>query len=92
MALGVEQGALYETKSVILSSGDFLVFYTDGIIEERDNQQKIFGMQRLKEFLLHMTGERSTKFMVEKLMEEVRHFSYGVFPYDDMTLMIIKVL
>jgi sigma-B regulation protein RsbU (phosphoserine phosphatase) len=92
MALGVEQGTLYETKSVILSSGDLLVFYTDGVIEEKNQEEKIFGVQRLKEFLQHMTGDRSAKFMVDKLFEEVRHFSYGIFPYDDMTLMVIKIL
>ena len=85
--LGVIADASYEQGSVVLESGDRLVFYTDGITEARSAQDEEFGENRLIEAAL-ANRHASAQAMQEALAEAVVTFTGGSLQ-DDATLLVL---
>ena len=55
--LGIMPGEQYREKTVQLAAGDRLCFYTDGLIEARNEIGDTFGVDRLKHcFATHGDG------------------------------------
>lgn len=58
--IGISEECEYEEKSVIVSEGDRLFIYTDGITEAKNNSGEDYGEVRLAKFLRnnhHLSGE-----------------------------------
>jgi len=52
MAVGVKPGADYESREIVLTPGDIVLVYTDGITDAR-HKGCFFGRERLGEILTH---------------------------------------
>ncbi|MFN2513438.1 MAG: PP2C family protein-serine/threonine phosphatase [Pyrinomonadaceae bacterium] len=87
--LGVFPDQPYMGGEIELSSGDTLVFYTDGVTEARDASGDEFGEERLQE-LLTLGGEFSARELRDLIMAAVGAFSNGPV-HDDATLMVMTV-
>ena len=94
-ASGIPLGSLnnsnYSTSTVKLNEKDILILYTDGIIELVNKKSRIFGESRLKK-LVHEHKGKTSKELVDIILEETQRFSKGANLEDDMTLAIIKKL
>jgi serine phosphatase RsbU (regulator of sigma subunit) len=89
MALGVVTDSSFEQNSVSLRSGDFVLLYTDGVIDATDAQQREFGEERLRRVVFehrHAPVEE----MVAALEQAVREFVGASAPFDDMTIVGLK--
>ncbi|MBF0287273.1 MAG: SpoIIE family protein phosphatase [SAR324 cluster bacterium] len=75
----------YEEKACQLSPGDKVIFYTDGIVEWSNSQQKIFGIPALQTFLEENRG-LAIKELLNKLLVTVETFSEGNPCDDDITI------
>jgi len=51
LPLGIQQDSLYESGSIALQSGDWLVIFTDGLVEAVNQADEEFGEQRLLDVL-----------------------------------------
>lgn len=79
----------YRFDFTLMKKGDVLLMYTDGIVEAHNEQQEIYGEQRLVEALRkHMS--RSPKELCQLVLEEVQIFSRAATYSDDKTLVAIK--
>jgi sigma-B regulation protein RsbU (phosphoserine phosphatase) len=87
--LGVFPDQSYLQSEIELSSGDSLLFFTDGVTEARDASGDEFGEERLQE-LLTLGGEFSARELRDLIMAAVGEFSDGPVQ-DDATLMVLKV-
>ncbi|MBI5402675.1 MAG: serine/threonine-protein phosphatase [Ignavibacteriae bacterium] len=87
--LGPAPNQKYNTDSIYINKGDFLVLYTDGIVEAANRKFEFFGDKRLKECVLKYK-ERSAKEMCEKIIQEVQQFSARGKYSDDKTMVVIK--
>ncbi len=87
--LGIFPASHYLPGEVELSSGDSLVFFTDGVTEARDALGDEFGEERLQE-LLTLGGEFSARELRDLIMAAVGEFSDGPVQ-DDATLIVVKV-
>ena len=87
--LGIFPDRDYLHGEIELSSGDCLVFFTDGVTEARDASGNEFGEERLQE-LLNLGGEFSARELRDLIMAAVGEFSDGPVE-DDATLMVLKV-
>ncbi len=87
--LGIFPDSHYLPGEIELSSGDSLVFFTDGVTEARDASGDEFGEERLQE-LLTLGGEFSARELRDLIMAAVGEFSDGPVQ-DDATLMVLKV-
>ncbi len=88
--IGIFDDATYEEWSVKLSSGDILVFYSDGLTEASNREGKFFGGHRLKNILEQNTRSSSAE-LADRMLEEVQEFTEGGAITDDRTLVVMKV-
>ncbi|MBI2846117.1 MAG: GAF domain-containing protein, partial [Chloroflexi bacterium] len=89
IALGVIAGPKLEERSVQLEAGDLLLFYTDGLSEARDAQDRLFGERRIRNLLKKFAGERPSAFLTA-LQKGIAAFAQGRETSDDLTAILIK--
>jgi len=89
IALGVLEAARFDTRSVVLGTGDRLFLYTDGITEAMDGAERMFSDSRLRAFL-EQTNECAPSEMTRGLISEVRRFTGGVPQSDDITTLALR--
>ncbi|NLD27883.1 MAG: SpoIIE family protein phosphatase [Myxococcales bacterium] len=88
--LGIEPKAVFHQRQVVVSKGDVIVLYTDGITEAVDKNGERFGHDRLKECLRDAVVG-SAQQIVDVLVETVQAFIDPLPARDDITALVIKV-
>jgi sigma-B regulation protein RsbU (phosphoserine phosphatase) len=93
IALGMEPGPVFnkiiEEKSIVLSPGEGLLFYTDGIVESTNPRRDLFTRERLGYVLEQVSGVLNAESLIAKLQGEIDEFCEGVPPEDDMTAIAV---
>jgi len=69
---------------------DFLVLYTDGITEARDQAGEEFGYDRLQEVIFRNRAE-SAAMIASEVVSSVKNFAHAEL-HDDYTVLVIKFL
>ncbi len=87
--LGVTEEASYDQESSTLNSGDFILFYTDGICDAVNSQGEEFGMERVRRVLLD-NSRGSADEILAALERTSIDFTGSTAPFDDITIMIAK--
>ena len=86
--LGIFDDPTLADRVVNLSPGDALVLYTDGVTDER-NEDEEFGDGRLRTTLGSLAGA-GAQAMVDGVVDAVNTFRSGP-PHDDIALLVIRV-
>ena len=88
LPVGLLAGHGYAEAHVQLEAGDLLFFYTDGCVEAENEQGEMFGAERLEKLLRDLRGCRGSAGPSRGRGEDVpRHRE----PFDDATMMVVKV-
>jgi phosphoserine phosphatase RsbU/P len=87
MVLGIFPDNAYEQRTVAVSAGDRIIFYTDGITEARSAEGEEYGEERLESAAL-ASRTQPVEVMKEALMADVNGFTNGTFE-DDATLIVV---
>lgn len=94
MAIGLTQGAHFdesiEEKTVTLSDGDALIFYTDGFSEAMNGAGEQFGEDRMADRLDGM-ARQPAKHILRALSEAVSLHVQEAGRHDDMTMVVVKL-
>jgi phosphoserine phosphatase RsbU/P len=88
--LGMIEDATYDERSVILDSGDIVVFHSDGIGDTQNSALEFFGHERIAAIILEK-HQLSADGIADTILERVDEFSGGKHPFDDRTLVVLKV-
>ncbi len=89
--LGNNAGKTFEKHEVPLTGGEFLFFYTDGLIENRSSLDEPWGKRRLKKFI-EVNIERDCKSFVNQLLKESLAFYGDEKPLeDDVTFFAVRI-
>lgn len=92
MAMGVSNiDATMQKRSLELSSGDLIVLYTDGVTDAQTSKGELYGEARFLSFLSKY-GEHSVHELIEEIFRDIEMFSAGAKQYDDITIVIMRVL
>ena len=83
-ALGVVEQSAYISGRMVLSPGEALLLYTDGVTEAMDSRETLYSDQRLEQFLARNRGS-SPRQIIGDLVNDVRHFAGGAPQSDDIT-------
>ena len=89
-ALGFESGLSFQRSELILSPGDTLVLYTDGVSEAFNPEDECYGNDRLLADLAGFAGQ-SAAAVTAGLLGKVRDFANGAPQSDDIAILSLKV-
>lgn len=90
MILGAFQETTYEGGEIFLRKHDTLFFYSDGLTDNRNLNDEEFGESRLLELLLQ-NRSLSADGLKEMIVKEMADFSEGAPPFDDFTMVVLKI-
>jgi sigma-B regulation protein RsbU (phosphoserine phosphatase) len=89
LPLGIQSEAVYESASVALAPGDWLIIFTDGLVEAENAHQEEYGETRLLGAIA--AGAAGTPGeMLNRLMSELDLFVGATPQHDDVTCLLIK--
>ena len=88
--LGLFANSTYQETELLLQTGDILVFYSDGVVEMRNDGGEEFGLKRLAE-TVRSNHEKSAKDIVKSISAVLADFIGRVRPQDDRTMIVIKM-
>lgn len=89
MALGLDPEASYEGHTLRLRPGDFMLMFTDGVIDASNPAGEIFGQDRLRR-LIRAERHAPADEIVAALRAEMKRFVGGAPPFDDVTLVLVR--
>lgn len=84
-------GIKYKEQTLMMSPGDELFVYSDGVVEATDPKQELYGDDRLKACLNAHPGE-SAQQLCESVLNDVNKFYEGAEQFDDITELSLKFL
>jgi serine phosphatase RsbU (regulator of sigma subunit) len=88
MPLGLMPAMVYEEQEVILAPGEYILFYSDGLVEAHNLVREMFGFPRLKTLL---AGHADWASLIDYLLNELRSFTgEGWEQEDDVTLVTLQ--
>lgn len=89
--LGVMPEAEYGEETIHLASGDLVLLYTDGVTEAINPGEEQFGEERLIETVAGSL-DRPPAEIVDRVRDAVVRFSGDEPQFDDLTLMVLRVV
>ena len=85
IALGVTADVQYEKKEILLSPGESLLFFTDGVVEAENENNDLFGNDRLADHIKNAKGPPWGK----GLLDAIRRWRGNSSASDDLTILEI---
>jgi sigma-B regulation protein RsbU (phosphoserine phosphatase) len=90
LPLGLFEEAAYEQVTVEAQAGDVFVLFSDGILDARNAADASYGRQRLQD-VIALNAPRSAEDIVAAIFASVNSFTAGAEPFDDQTVVVLKV-
>ena len=90
MPLGIMGEAPYESARVVLDPGDWLLVFTDGLVEAVNGTDEEYGEQRMLN-LLHASASVTPDQVLRRMMIDVDAFVGTTPQHDDITCLLVKV-
>ena len=82
---------VYRQEKIILSEGDALYLYTDGVTEAMDTQSNLFSEERLQD-ILNVNRESDLGELLACIKSEIDAFADGAEQADDITMLAMRYL
>ena len=92
--LSVFPDATYPDVELKLQTGDFVVFYTDGITDAGNETKETYGIQRLEHVIkkrIDLT-KMNARTIIQTILQDVYGFVGTAEQFDDMTVVVVKKL
>jgi len=90
LPLGLFDDVEFDEFTFKANPGDLFVFFSDGILDAQNMAGELFGRRRVEE-IVAKCGECAAQQVVERLFNAVAEHAAGVDPFDDQTVVAIKV-
>jgi sigma-B regulation protein RsbU (phosphoserine phosphatase) len=87
--LGILDDAAYEETQLKLEPGDKVVLYTDGIVEAMNEQEEMFGFERLLELVKNSQTQTAAS-LLEEIKRDVNEFAGSAPQHDDITIIVVQ--
>lgn len=89
LPFGIMPDLNYQAGTVVLAPGDWLIIFTDGLVEAENARQEDYGEARLLTFLESAKSLGPAELM-KRLMAELDLFVGNTPQHDDITCMLLK--
>ncbi len=85
VSLGITPNANYDKMEITLSPGESILLYSDGLIEAENEEQELFGNERL----IRYARDKKDRHIGEALLDEIRKWRGNAIINDDLTMLEI---
>jgi serine phosphatase RsbU (regulator of sigma subunit) len=89
LVLGLFEHATFEEEALMLSPGDVIVSFSDGLTEAMNTEGEEFGDDHLVE-LVRSYRDKTPEALLEALMADVRAFCGEATQSDDITIVLVR--
>ena len=89
VSLGLMEDMEFEDEHYVLSSGDAVFVYTDGIPEAHSSDESMFGEDRLESVLSAVSKDDMPQDIMKKVSDAVDEFADNAAQYDDLTMLCL---
>ncbi len=90
LPLGLFDRAAYDEVSFQAKPGDVFVFFSDGVTEAQNHDGEMFGAGRVRK-LIEANCRLGADDLVTAIFAAVGEFAAGETPYDDQTVVVLKI-
>jgi len=90
LPIGLFPHAEYDAVNLQAEPGDAFIFFSDGILDATSSKGEMFGRERL-ERVADQNLQLGAEALVDKLFKAVSGHAAGVDPFDDQTIVVLKV-
>jgi hypothetical protein len=90
LPLGIQADALYQSDRVVLEPEDWLLVFTDGLVEAANAQEEEYGEDRMLK-ILSASAAVTPDQVLSRMMVDVDAFVGTTPQHDDITCMLVKV-
>jgi len=87
--VGLFEGATYDEETVVLSPGDWLIVFSDGVSEALSAEGDEYGDERIVA-CVQQNASAAPQQLLEALFADVRQFAHGAAQSDDITAMVLR--
>ena len=91
LVMGLRQNIKYTDTKTVLSPGDTVFVYTDGVPDAESAEGKPFGMQRLID-VLNSCREKTVPDTLNSVLDAVRGYSDIDSQFDDITMLCVRYM
>ncbi|MCK5076552.1 MAG: serine/threonine-protein phosphatase, partial [Calditrichia bacterium] len=88
--IGVLPAMSYENKSIEIVEGDVLVVYTDGLIEARNENDKMYGTDGLKQYINKYMHKIELNVLLKNVIQDIKVFCNDSID-DDLTVLVFQI-
>jgi phosphoserine phosphatase RsbU/P len=90
LPLGLFDDADYDEFVFRTKPGDMFVFFSDGILDARNEDGEMFGRQRVEQIVAR-AADKPADWVVDSLFKAVLDYAAAEDPFDDQTVVVIRV-
>ena len=90
LPLGLFDDADYDEFTFRAKPGDMFVFFSDGILDARNQDGEMFGRQRVEQIVAR-AADKPADWVVDSLFKAVLDHAGAEDPFDDQTVVVIRV-
>jgi len=87
--LGMFDFASYQSRAFRLDKGDILVVYSDGLTDAENQQEEMFGEERLLR-LIRQEAPSGSHALEQKFLQAIEEFTQGMPQTDDITFVVVE--
>ena len=88
MILGAFPSVTYQSSPLHLHHGDILVVYSDGLTEARNQQEEMFGEERLRQ-IIQQEAPSGSNALHQRFLQAIEEFTFGIPQTDDITFLVV---
>lgn len=88
--IGVSKDTDYRSQSIHFASGDRFIFYSDGVLEAKNPQGELFGLERLIAFATEQKN-LDPELIAGNLTRTVSQFTQLNEPENDLTIIVVAI-
>jgi sigma-B regulation protein RsbU (phosphoserine phosphatase) len=89
--LGILETPAYASATVTLQPGDWVVMFSDGVVEAENARSEEYGEDRLT-YNIHMGANQSPAMLLQRIMGDIDNFVGTAPQHDDITCMLLKAV
>lgn len=90
MLIGMLESVDFEEKTIHLQPNDFVIFYTDGVVEAVNKEGEMFKLDRLCQ-VVEASWQSSAHNLLNKIYQELELYTGETLRSDDITVVVLKI-